>query len=690
MSRQILRKRKEVLARNKEHNIRQRSTWNNDALPELDTTTSSKNFNSMVSHHEKEAADHKLNCSSSLLDKDEKKLTSYCFCNKKLNGTIIVFMWRIFLPLLTWTLLFSMWKMHSVENWRFVPFLLYIAPLALSSQATGRDIFLARTSSVMSYLAKELRLRVIFLVPNAFDQEYAPLQKSTKEGGSRSGATNEEKEKDVFIIGMHPHGKYPANIIPWIEELKHASSKTEKFAPLENMKLAQSSLGKFIPTIAYPTSISGVIDVTRKSICATLARNESVALFPGGAREMTLCQPYTKQIKLMKRSGFLRLAWNQVHNAEKDLEVLPVFLFGMNDAYFNPLDTLDQLLFNMIGINIPLWLPTTLTDFQSDNVMVIGRALNPKDYKNTSALVSAYYTELQSIFDSNKHKYPAYKDRSIEMVEEMVKHSKKKPSLQPIYCFMGVLFIAVALYHSHVKESLFLLSVWKTAEESLYSNETTNVLSKHIIFASIWTVGSGIQFSMKFTKNIFHRVLGLISVTSAICVHVTAVAVCLLRSSDDVFANFIWSWKDFLMALHVIGVQLLANMAVSLSTTTLLSDSMKAMQNSDYRKHSNLLRTYNTVLFTNLLPRVISKVFRYEFPFLTNEVNYTLAVVVVGYIQFLFIREKPHLVSRVKKTSLVSLFALLVYPSLVKVLFLQPNCCVYIVSIALVIISFCF
>ena len=642
--------------------------------PDLDETISSRDFNSFF-HSEKEV--HQPNSQS-------KEESPDLFFQQKLILKLTVFTWRCFLPLLTWVLFLSMRRMHLMENWRLIPFLLYVAPLAFSSQS-GRALFPTHTFSFMSFLAKGLNLKVNFMLDASNESD--STRKSTK--GSRN---TDNKGRCNFVLGMHPHGKYPANIVPWLEELKHTSTKTEKFEQLENVKLAQSSLGKFIPTVSYPTTAYGAIDVTRKSICAALARNESVALFPGGAREMTFCQPFAKVMKLMKRSGFLRLAWKQVHEEDKDLKVLPVFLFGMNDAYFNPLDTLDQFLFNKTGINIPLWLPTKITDFHSDNVMVIGRALDPKDYKDPSALVSAYYTELQSIFDANKHKCPAYKDRSIVMVAE-ARRSKKKSSVLSIdhlIVAVGVPFITATLYYSQNGGSWFLSSVAKTAKESFYSKDTTDALRIHIISASIWTIGSGLQFSFKSKKSPTHKVLGFISMTSAICVNVTAVAVCLLRSNDIVQqiqkVPEIFYWKSVITAAHIIGIQLLANMAVSLSTTTMVSDSMKALRNSDYKKHGKLLKNYNGVLITNLFPRVISKVFRYEFPFFSREVNYTLAVAVMWYFQYSFIKDKPHLASRMKRVVRVSLFALLVYPCLNNLLLLHQNH-VYTVSFALTAFS---
>ena len=55
---------------------------------------------------------------------------------------------------------------------------------------------------------------------------------------------------------------------------------------------------------------------------------------------------------------------------------VPCFLFGMHDAYCNPLGRIDEAIFNRTGMNLPLWVPTRAAS-TCDNCMAFGGAVDP-------------------------------------------------------------------------------------------------------------------------------------------------------------------------------------------------------------------------------------------------------------------------------------------------------------------------
>jgi hypothetical protein len=55
---------------------------------------------------------------------------------------------------------------------------------------------------------------------------------------------------------------------------------------------------------------------------------------------------------------------------------VPCFLFGMHDAYCNPLGRIDEAIFNRTGMNLPLWVPTRAAS-TCDNLMAFGEAVDP-------------------------------------------------------------------------------------------------------------------------------------------------------------------------------------------------------------------------------------------------------------------------------------------------------------------------
>ena len=98
------------------------------------------------------------------------------------------------------------------------------------------------------------------------------------------------------MYGLHPHNKYPLSILPLLASDSARFSKTV---------LAQSSLSKAVPSVGWVNYFSGrVIDVTKGQLLKNLTvAKKSVALFPGGAREMILCEPFQDVIPIVTVSA---------------------------------------------------------------------------------------------------------------------------------------------------------------------------------------------------------------------------------------------------------------------------------------------------------------------------------------------------------------------------------------------------
>ena len=99
------------------------------------------------------------------------------------------------------------------------------------------------------------------------------------------------------LVGMHSHGHCPLIILPWM------ASRPDLFS---NLALAQSSRGKFVPSIGLPTTLSSckTIDVTKKDITTNIQEGHYIALFPGGSRGMIECNP---DICIIRHSNVIRL-----------------------------------------------------------------------------------------------------------------------------------------------------------------------------------------------------------------------------------------------------------------------------------------------------------------------------------------------------------------------------------------------
>lgn len=183
----------------------------------------------------------------------------------------------------------------------------------------------------------------------------------------------------------------------------------------DNLSMAQSSLGKFIPTISFPTFLFGnVIDATRRSMESAMVRkNRDIGLFPGGAREMVECQPNSnnrssKTITLVKHGGFLKIA------RALGVFVTPTFIFNFSDAYFSPFSKLERWMYEKFKFTLPLFFSTEITSVsRRPAAMHVGAKIDTSLYTSDRALLNDYYMAVKEIFEKHKGEYPGYEEREI-------------------------------------------------------------------------------------------------------------------------------------------------------------------------------------------------------------------------------------------------------------------------------------
>ena len=445
--------------------------------------------------------------------------------------------------------------------------------------------------------------------------------------------------KPTFLMGIHPHGRYPMDIIPWLESMK-SKVKNERssqdycwFSSLSDISLAQSSLGKFVPTVGYATILSDVIDVTRDNILHELQNHKSVALFPGGAREMTLCHPSSQLIPLVKRSGFLRLAWGA------NVKVIPCFLFGMHDSYFCPLARLGKKLFDLACMNIPLWLPTRSSMVANkQKSMVIGAPLDPTTFSSLEKFIDVYHSELESLFEKHKYRHAAYTTRNIifiDTIQQCDTTTKKRRNSSSkshvgFAVVVGALLLAISIWYYILNQQWFLFGVGRATKPS-------KMLNLHIFSASLWTLASVNQFFLKGWRSL-HKGIGCITLLAGILMTFTGFIIPLIRITEEPSVSC-----SLRGVLHN-SYHACANMLASLGHTEILSVAVKAaVLEQDFIRHKKHMSLLNRLLLMNFMPRVLSVVFRRVFsPFITDEGIYSMAIKICLKVQlYRFAKNKP-------------------------------------------------
>ena len=419
------------------------------------------------------------------------------------------------------------------------------------------------------------------------------------------------------IMGFHPHGKYPMSLFPAFETRPIQFSET-------GFVMAQSSLGKFVPTVGFVTALCGrVIDATKKNICAALERKQHVGIIPGGAREMTLCAPGKKEIDLVKHTGFLRLAYAQAKSTSQRRGspcVVPCFAFGMQDAYVNPLSSVDEKLYLRTGVNLPLWLPSRNG---GGICIVVANALDPHSFSSLDAFVRAYYASLAQLFEANKGRFAGYKDRSINFVSVSRRSKKAAPRSR------GVKAHITTTLASFLFAILFLAIFASTGKAVRFSTQdhfersTANELALHIASTITWAASSANLTIFGFFK--LHRIVGYAALLSS------------LLMSASAYMLTVTSWNaavengGVISLLHAL-IHAASNLQVATIVPVMLGFALAAVRAKERRVHAKYMGMAHTLVGVNLSPRVIAWLISWMLP-LSGTSAFTLACAIMWWTQ---------------------------------------------------------
>lgn len=422
------------------------------------------------------------------------------------------------------------------------------------------------------------------------------------------------------IYGFHPHNKYPANIFPLL-----MSSNFFK----EHIVVAQSSLGKFIPSVSYIAYAFGCIcDVTKKEISSILRKQtKSVGLFPGGHREMVLLRPDTLKIPVIQHSGFLKLA------KTNGTTVTPTFIFGFTDSYDTLLQKLDTWLYERMSFSLPTFIPTKRVN--EPTVMVVGEPIDLTSFNEheIDGMSSTYYNALNDLFEKHKGKFEGYKGRSLKFLlppnsglDKRITFGKEHKDiiLHKVTTALGISFVTV-FFFSNVWWS------WSTWKPYDFNHKCKAMLFVHILASLLWVLATSHLTIKGFT--IHHRKLGYVALLCAVimcwstfCLQIEAIIKCETKETSILtFSSTINTYYhalcNFQVASVVIYYKFMALWAVLYSRKK--------------KEHQKYMRIVHTLIGLSFLPRVIAAFFRFAFPFLGGDTNFSLACAVQGlYIVF--------------------------------------------------------
>mmetsp|Transcript_59669 Transcript_59669/g.168125 ORF Transcript_59669/g.168125 Transcript_59669/m.168125 type:complete len:692 (+) Transcript_59669:32-2107(+) len=478
--------------------------------------------------------------------------------------------WDFLVPLWTWALLALAWATPSYL--RLVPVLVWLVP-ALAGERLKNS---SRWARALQSIARAKKLRVV-----------AP------DGGL----------PDSCIIGLHPHGRYPIDVFPWL------ASRPDVFG---DAVVAHSPFDKFVPSLGCITALSDAIDATQDDIRAAIEAGRQVALFPGGAGEMALCTPFEGTLPLVRHTGFLRVA--RAQGSERNARglagpmVVPCFVFGMHDEFCHLLPRLDRLLFQWIGVRLPLWWPSGSRG-RNDKLMVLGEPLDPTAYDSDAELTAAYCGRVLELFEKHKTSVPGYAQRRIEWLDVAEEERSVDIHVKVTLLKVGFPLCIVAYYAASGR-------LFKASTAEAFPEARAGVVAMHIFTSFMWAIASGVlTIRGKFR---YHKYVGYAAVLSLCCLsgsgwYLGAAQINDARLSAD-------PWISAHTLFHALTNWLFAGIA-----PIYVGYALAAARVRDYTTHRIFMGAIHIDLGFAFLPRVTSTFFRWLFPFLSSHANYTIA-----------------------------------------------------------------
>ena len=216
------------------------------------------------------------------------------------------------------------------------------------------------------------------------------------------------------MLGYHPHGIIPCGMV-WGMRCEEWRQKLPNFYATG----LTASIMHYVPLMRDFLQWTGIREVSRKTLLATLEEGMSPVVVVGGQSEMFLSKSKDKGIKVVRyHHGFFRIA------QQEQKPLIPIFAFGETKIYDNvDWPTMQRWTKDRLGFPIPFvllgrWgLPVPR---RKQVILSIGAPILPLKVEyseeNVIDLKLRYFQALQDLFD--EFKGPAgYADHHIEWVD---------------------------------------------------------------------------------------------------------------------------------------------------------------------------------------------------------------------------------------------------------------------------------
>ncbi|BFZ62851.1 diacylglycerol O-acyltransferase 1 [Saitoella coloradoensis] len=232
--------------------------------------------------------------------------------------------------------------------------------------------------------------------------------------------------KKTYIFGYHPHGILSFGAFGSFST--EATGWSEKFPGIDVSLLTLSSNFRTPLYRDYLQSMS-LASVSKRSCEHLLNRSQSICIVVGGAQESLLAQPYTADLVLKKRLGFVKLA------IKSGASLVPVFSFGENDLFEQVKNNPDTALYRfqqtfkkLMGFTMPLFHARGVFNYDFGFMpyrrpihTVVGRPIHVEKNENPTEeelkkIQAMYVRELERVWEVNRDKFAPKRRRELRIV----------------------------------------------------------------------------------------------------------------------------------------------------------------------------------------------------------------------------------------------------------------------------------
>jgi hypothetical protein len=207
-------------------------------------------------------------------------------------------------------------------------------------------------------------------------------------------------QREQLVFAVAPHGAFCFSIMmTWVFD-NPDSPLAQRYRTV--VPLVASGLLR-VPLLGLLAKMLGCESITSDNYQSHLAQHNSVAIAPGGAKEVMYCDRDDAQhITLHRRHSSRWVEYGMYNNTN----IVPVLSIGETSGYrvFSSWRPLQRLSYRVAGWPFPVFNFGALYSFlpgRGHLRLVVGRKLRWNDYNTTEAMADAYYTELERLAAAN-------------------------------------------------------------------------------------------------------------------------------------------------------------------------------------------------------------------------------------------------------------------------------------------------